>query len=643
MAQNASSILCADFGSVTTRVVLVDVVDGQYQLVGQATGATTVGYPVDDVNVGMYRILQDVAELTGRTFFDAGRRVITPEDSNRRGVDYFLTTASAGRPLRAVIVGLTPALSVETARRAMSAAYIDIVDAVHLDDERNEEERLNTIILGRPDLIFVTGGTDRGSENAVLRLVDLVRLALRATPEPLRPQVIYAGNARIAATVRDQLGELCQLMLVQNIRPQADVEAFDDVLGALGQAYDRYKEKYGASFSSVADVSACGVLPTAQGYALAAEYYSKLTKSDVIAVDIGSSSTILAGSFKGRTHTIVSTTIGLGHSAQGLIEQVGLEAIKHWLPFYIDDTSVMNYALNKAMRPASVPMDVRELYIEHGLLRGAIQHLIHQGRLAWPELSEHAPLTVKTIIAGGAALTGTGNPAYDLLLITDAVQPAGVTEVKVDAFGLIAGLGAIATVQPEAVVQLLDGNNLETLGTVIAPTGIAPVDKVAMSLKIKTPDGEVYDYDITGGDVFLLPLQVDASLEVRIKLRGGLRINGRSSVKLVLTGGSAGILFDARGRAGHLYPDDVRQRAAQMPRMIEAVTGDPMNAIPEGWLQPTDDDGKAAKRAERARKRVKDQDKPNKRDKKAKAPAEQPVAVGEQEEDDLDSLRNIID
>src|SRR5688500_4380715 len=138
------SILGADFGSVHTRVVLIDLVDSMYQLVARAEVRTTDDFPVGDITVGLDRALTELSEATGRTFTGQGGMIIMPERPDRSGVDTFVATASIGRPLRAVIVGLMPDISITSALRAVSTTYIQVAAQIHLDDGRSEEERLNT-------------------------------------------------------------------------------------------------------------------------------------------------------------------------------------------------------------------------------------------------------------------------------------------------------------------------------------------------------------------------------------------------------------------------------------------------------------------------------------------------------------------
>ena len=160
------SVLAADFGSVNTRALLFDKVDGRYQLVGTGSGPTSMGSPADDVQVGLAAILQEMSEATGRRFFDQAGGIIRPEQVDRVGVDYFLTTASAGPSLRAVLVGLYPQVSVAAARRAIAPYYLDAVAEVHLEDGMSARGRLNRIIHSRPQIIVITGGTDGGGANS---------------------------------------------------------------------------------------------------------------------------------------------------------------------------------------------------------------------------------------------------------------------------------------------------------------------------------------------------------------------------------------------------------------------------------------------------------------------------------------------
>lgn len=615
MAENPiTSILAVDFGSVHTRALLFDVVDGEYRLVARGQSRTTIGFPIDDVNIGVGRILKDISEATGRRFYNERGQIITPEQSDRSGVDYFITTASAGRPVRVVMVGLVPGISIATAIRATAASYVEPAAEIHLDDNMTEEERINRIVLSRPDLIFISGGTDGGAKTALLDLINVVRLAVSLIPEAIRPTLLYAGNAKLAEQAKAIIGDLTTVLIAPNIRPTESEEELEPTRILLGQAYDDHKEKHGFSFRNVAPMTSSGILPTAQGYATMTEYFARTMKVNALAIDVGSATATLSLSVNSDINTAIRTDIGMGHSANSLLQIVGEEAVAEWIPFYLQPEELVNYTLNKGLRPATVPMDIREMYIEHALLRAGIRYMLADARLNWASLPLYGDMPhIGLIIGAGASLTGTGFSALDMLLLVDAIQPTGITHIKADPNGVISALGALCLREPQAVVQLLDGGTIDHLGTVICISGQPNIGSTAIRLELKTEDGEEFEHEINGGDVWHLPVPENVSLDITMKLSRGLTLNNKRKVKLTIRGGQAGVIFDARGRSLSMgaTPTD---RANNMPRWFAAVTEQDVMTIPEAWLvapEIAETSAPAAsqdKKRRRRRRRGKDQE-----------------------------------
>lgn len=584
MAERASSILAADFGSSHTRVLLFDVVDGEYRLVAQEMGNTTLGYPVNDVGAGLGLIVKNIEDFTGRKLLDKQGKVISPEDSNRNGVDLFIATASAGRPIRAVLIGLMPEISILTSLRAISGSYIEPVARLHLRDGLSEEERLNAILLGRPDMLFIAGGTEKGAKTGLLEILRVVKLALRITDAALRPIIIYAGNSAIKDEIKALFEDLTTVLIAENIRPTMLDEDFDSVLLQLGKAYDNHREAHGAGFAKVGDMSALGVLPSAQSYSLIAEYYASVEKANVMAVDIGSTASLMVGVFNGRASTNINTFRGLGQSADTLLQEVGEETIKAWLPFYPQADEIRNYALNKAMRPNTVPMSTRSLYLEYAFLRAGLQDMLNDARKLWVDDIGDAGMLppVKVLLAGGAALTNSGHPALNLMLIADCMQPTGITDVKADTNGIIPALGALARVNPEAVIQLLESNAIEHLGTLVSIDGQPKLDEVVAKLEIISEGEDPIKAELKGGHVIVVPAPRDFTLKIKLKMKGSYRVGGKRSINVELHGGTAGIVFDARGRL-LIPPKTVEERAQRFALWMNEVT-DIQHDIPADWL-----------------------------------------------------------
>jgi hypothetical protein len=571
--RRSGSIFTVDFGNVTTRGVLIDLVDGVYRLVARAETRSTSGMPLNDARIAVRRLAEEITQVTGRTLLSSDGTVISPERADRNGVDIFITTASTGRTLRTLMVGLVPEVSLSSARRAASGTYIEVVDTLSLEDQRSDEDRLNAIIRSQADLIFIAGGMEGGAQEPVLKVAQIVTLALRLMQR--KPTVLYAGNSQLSARIRELFDGVATLFFASNVRPALDLEELESAQVQLALAFNEQQTKRGG-FGALSRMSNLGVLPTAQSYNVVADYLGRSLGGNVVAVDVGSAVSILATAVNGRVNTSIRTDIGLGHSADTALQVVGESAIERWLPFTAKPNQIKNYVLNKTLQPASVPETVTALFLEYGLLRASVGEMLRQAQVGWSKASNpNETLLPPTalVIGAGAAFTRSGNPGLNALLLLDSIQPTGVTQLQLDPYGLIAGLGALAIISQEAVVQVLDSGSLERLGTAISISGQPRPGRSAMRIKMITSDGEVVRQFVQGGQIWVYPLATGKTATVEVSAGRGLNIGGKRSVKVKLEGGSAGIIFDGRGRQLPLALD-ARGRAAQLPQWMAQITGD---------------------------------------------------------------------
>ncbi len=570
-----NSILAVDFGSVNTRALLFDKVDGLYRLVGSGAGRTTIGSPTDDIQVGLASILRKMSEATGRRFVDDAGRIIRPEQDDRVGVDLFLTTTSAGQPLRAVLVGLYPQVSIAAARRAIAPFFMDAVAEVHLEDGLGAKGRLNRIIHSRPQLIFITGGTDGGARTVMLELLALVREAASLMPQGSKPAVLYAGNSSLATSVCEMLSQQVEVLIAPNIR-QRGGEALAPVQAALERYFDGVK-RHSSGFQRIASMSDSGIVPTARPVETMTAFFARTLGQDVLAIDCGSARTMLSLGRKGIVQTAIRNDIGLGHSAASALELIGEGEVARWLPFHPRKGELAQYALNKGLRPPSVPLDMRDRYIEYAFLRAGIRYMTG-------ELSQLDRSRVGLVVLAGAAFSGSGQGALDMLLLADALELDGVVQVKSDPHGALPALGSLASVAPTAVVQLVNGNVLENVGTLLRVSGRAAMGTTVLKVKAKRDDGEIVEREINAGDVWHLPIPRTHAFDLRIQTKGGLSIGGKRRLRSCLQGGRGGLLIDARLDAP-AAAKTMTERAVNMLRWYAAVTGQERPvAIPESWL-----------------------------------------------------------
>lgn len=590
---SASSILAVDFGNVYTRAILIDLVDGIYYVVAQALEPTTAGFPVGDVGAGLTRVLRQLGTTTGRRLVSTDGSLITPEQPDRSGVDTFVATASIGRPLQTVLLGLVPDISVTSGVRAAAGTYVNIVDTISLDDARSHEDMLNAIVGARPDLIFITGGTEDGAREPVLELAHIARLATRLLPQGHKPVIVYAGNQALNEQITAIFENLTDVFTAENVRPSLEGEALEDAQLQLALAFDRYTERRGLGFETIGQMTRLGVLPNAQSYNLIADYLGQAGAkgrryAGILAVDVGSAVGTMSASVGGHTASSIRTDIGLGHSARGLLNLVGMAAIRRWLPFVVSDSEIAAYAMNKSLRPATIPDTPRSLYIEHAFLRAAIDALLLASRPAWTPHQAIDNLTAplpefQRIIGAGAGLANT-RPGMAAMLLLDALQPTGAALLQLDGGALIPALGALARINPEAVVQLLDTGGLENLGTSISISGQPRPNRPVAKVIISKDNGETEKHTVMGGTLWVYPLSIGVKAVVRVSVGRGLRIGGKRRIKLEVEGGTAGLVIDARGRPLPLARD-VKSLAAQLPEWYAQATGDPIREIDLDWLE----------------------------------------------------------
>src|SRR5512133_2472321 len=96
---DAESVLAVDIGSLNTRALLFDVVDGQYHFISSAAAPTTAGAPFRDISGGVHIALERLQEITGRTLINSEAQIILPSQTDGSGIDRLALTCSAGSDL----------------------------------------------------------------------------------------------------------------------------------------------------------------------------------------------------------------------------------------------------------------------------------------------------------------------------------------------------------------------------------------------------------------------------------------------------------------------------------------------------------------------------------------------------------------
>ena len=577
---NADSVLAIDVGSVNTRAVLFDVVEGRYRFLASGTTTTTAGTPYHNIGEGVNQAVSRLQDVTGRSLIGADGNLITPTQVDGSGVDRCVATLSAGPTLRAVVIGLLEDVSVQSAEHLVASTYAQVQEVIRMNDRRKVASRLDAILRARPDMIVIAGGTEGGASNSVRNLLEPVGLACYLLPKEYRPQVLYAGNQALTEEVKTLIGSLVPLQVAPNIRPVLDMERLLPAQKKLAGVYRQVRARQLQGTLDLDRWTGGNLQPSAAGFGRIIRFISKeyeKTRKGVLGVDVGATSTTIAAGFAGELKLNVYPRLGTGEGSIGVLQAGSLGDVLRWLPVEVDDTTVQDYIFNKSLHPASLPVTEEDLAIEQALATQVIRCALKKAERSFPERSLQASggllPAFEPIIAAGKVITNAPKQGQALMVLLNGFQPAGVTTLALDQNNLGTLLGAAAEAAPLLMIQSLDANNFTNLCTVVSPVGTAPVGTTILRMYIRYSEGSETTVDIKNGALELISIPLGQTVNVKLQPlhrfdvgMGGPGVSGN----IKITGGALGLVVDARGRPVWL-PDDPLRRLEVVQKWHWAV------------------------------------------------------------------------
>jgi hypothetical protein len=568
------SILTADIGNVNTRVALFDLVNGKFRFIAGGEARTTVEPPYNSLSEGLRRALEDLQRVSGRAFMDENDRLIMPVRDDGNGVDAFAATASAGDPLKVALVGLTPNVSLTSARRAALSTYIQVVDVIGLNDRRREEQQIDALLAAKPELVIIAGGTEGGSQAAVLKLAETVALAANLMPEGTRPEILFIGNSSARDGVREKYDGLCEVLVADNARPELNSEQLAPARRQLSWLFEHARLATLGGYTELAQWGGGTVAPTATAFGNVIRFLGEISdgRKGVLGVDVGSTATTAAAAFGKDLSLTVRSDLGVGHNAARVLSHTTVGQLMQWLPEEYSDEEVRDYLFNKTLAPAIVPYELRELYIEHALARQCLSAALTTAQAAWPRNvngngANSAPASFDPLIGAGAVLARAPHPGQAALMLLDGVQPIGVTRLMLDTNAVMAALGATAALNPVAVSQVLQAGDLMTLGVAVCLSGAARFGQEVARVKLEPANDDPVERKVMFGSLEVLPLPLGEEAKLTVRPSRGLDAGfGPNTAKTIpVIGGAVGVIIDARGRpiAFPKAPDRRREMVKQ--------------------------------------------------------------------------------
>ncbi|MDH5507283.1 MAG: glutamate mutase L [Anaerolineae bacterium] len=561
------SLLAMEIGSISTRALLFDTVEGRYRFLAAGIAPTTANAPLHDVSEGVRLAMDQLQRITGRKFISADEQLIMPSTPLGEGVDIFASTISAGQPLRILAIGLLDKVSLDSIRHLVGTINAHIVRTISLNDGLRAESQIDAILQTRPDVVIIAGGTNQGASRSVLNMVNALGMALHLMPEEIKPEVLYVGNESIAENVSSFLEPLTHFWMAPNIRPTLETELLGPAEIKLTEIFRKIQTRKVLGVQELDTWSGGKLLPTSSAFGRVIRFLSKVydVKKGVLGLDVGASATTVATAHAGQLRVNVVPQLGMGVGLPSLLDHHKLEEITRWLPLEVPDEQVVNYLHNKPLYPASLPATQEDLAIEQAVARTIMRTAFAESQPGFPQdmplVGSHYLLD--PILISGSVIAQAPSLAQSLLMILDGIEPVGISRIILDKNNITPALGAAASLNSVLAVQVLDSNSYVNMGTVVAPIGKARHGSSVIRVKVQYDTGQENAVDVKFGTIKLIPLPPGriAQLHLQPLQRFDIGMGGRGkSGRLRVVGGTFGVIIDARGRPLTLPKSPERRR-----------------------------------------------------------------------------------
>lgn len=556
-----ASYLIAECGNTHSNVLLFDVIANSYRLVGYASAPTTLVAPYANIMEGIVEAISRLATATGRKLLN-GKKLITPA-RDAAGVDHFVFIVSAAAPLKTILVGLSEEVSLSSARQVLHTVYANEVDAFSLTDSRSEEEQVAAIIAHKPDLIFLTGGTDGGSDQRLAKFAHTASLGANMLLGAKQVHVLYAGNTNLRPTIKDIMGEHIPLHTAANVRPTLQTEQLDDAAQAIGDLYESLKIKELPGVHVIQEWSEFAPLPTSRAFAGIVQYFATLQKRGqrVVGLEVGTESVTLVNATAETVDLNIRSDLGTGRGLPNLLQHTTTANIARWLPIEIGEDEIRDFIYNKSLHPQTVAISERDLYLEQAIAREMIRVAAQSMS---PGKAKSMPLTaaLRLLLVRGVGLANMPRPGQIIAILLDALQPTGIFGVALDEYDVLPALGALSALEPLAAVQALESKVLADLGWVVAPKGKGKPGQKVLHVSIEAEQQPAqYTGDVAFGSLELFVLgQGRSKITLKPERRFDIGLGPGKGTTIYLPESRVGLVVDARGRPLVLPQEEPERR-----------------------------------------------------------------------------------
>lgn len=589
-------IVATDCGSTTTKAILIEEKDGVFRQTFRGEAPTTVEEPFADVTLGVANSVTELQELSGyRLIADDGTIIRRKNVADADGCDLYISTSSAGGGLQMMVAGVVREMTAESAKRAALGAGAIVMDTIASNDRRKPHEQIQRIRELRPDMVLVSGGTDGGDTKKVIEIAELIA---PARPRPrfggeYKLPLIFAGNKEARSTIeRVFSGEGFALSVVDNLRPTLERENLGPARERIHDVFLEHVMAHAPGYDKLMAWANAPIMPTPGAVGDILQTIAKGRGINVVGVDIGGATTDMFSVFGGVFNRTVSANLGMSYSISNVCAEAGMDSVLRWVHLDMDERELRNRVKNKMIRPTTIPQTLEALVFEQAVSREAlrlayIQHKafattlkgVQQQRTVGDAFKQEEAgkslvdnMALDLMVASGGVLSHAPRMEQTALMMIDAFEPEGFTEIAKDSIFMMPHLGVLASVNPRAAMEVFEKDCLVVLGWCIAPRGEVRAGRPAFEFTLRRASAVVAQGQLVGGEMRLVRLSHGEVGTLEVRPEKGLDMGAGSGkpVTREVHGGTVGIVFDARGRPLKL-PTSATERRACVEQWLKAL------------------------------------------------------------------------
>ena len=551
---DSSATLVADVGTFSTRVSLLERVEGEFRLAGAARVPSTIDPPVSDVMLGISRALTELERATG---WHAG-----DEEVNR------LAVTSVGLTAVTSVLSLGSNRALNALLESLQSLPITPIDIFDLNNRPPDAYQFvyQRLIETPLDVLVVLGSeTDKDWEAEIARIGEIIRNVLSVHRNAWNLTVVFVGSGTHAQSLRTFLGERAPLRHM-DLDPAESARATLDALESLVQSLANERRQHlMPNYAGLTEWAGAAPIDYQEALGHVTQQLAQRYSIHVLSLDLGASHAAAIASLpNGVLRKASLDGFGTLRSPQNILMEAGREAVERWLPYDLDEGRLDDYLLHRIAHPGALPTTIESLVLEHAFAREALRNVVELIDEQTIDGETMAPCAAADVIIGcGATLGGAPRLIQATTMMLDSVLPTGFTQFALDRAGALPVLLLDKAI--EAGNPFVEQDVLLSLGVSISPTGRMAENRPALRLRAGMPSRSPEETFVNFGAMEVIPWEGGAgsTLEAWPATRLNLGVGrGRGAEpRANLFGGSLGLIVDARGRPIDLDANSDKRQA----------------------------------------------------------------------------------